>query len=116
MYKFQTSLFVNRPLQVVFDYVTDPANNAKWQSGTESVEWTSDDAPQVGSIFNWITSFLGRRIEGEMVMTSWGPPNQSGFITLQGPIPFEVTTRYEAQGDGTLITTDGQVESVVSLS
>jgi hypothetical protein len=90
--------------------VTDPTNNSKWQSGTVSAEWKSDDPPQIGSTFNWITSFLGRRIEGEMVMTSWDPPMQSGFKTFQGPIPFEVTTRYEAQGDGTRITTEGQVE------
>ena len=42
MYKFESSLIIDRPLQEVFEYVTDPTNNSAWQSGTESAEWTAE--------------------------------------------------------------------------
>jgi len=29
MYKFESSIFINRPVQEVFDFVTNPANDAK---------------------------------------------------------------------------------------
>ena len=101
---------INRSPQEVFDYASNPANNAKWQSGAESAEWTSDEPPGVGSTYKVVTKFLGRRIEAELEVTSWDPPNQWGTKTISGPIPFESKSTIEAQGDGTLITINAQVE------
>ena len=110
MYKFESSIFINRPVQEVFDYVTNPANNAKWQSGTESAEWTSDGPPGVGSTFKVVTSLLGRKIEAVIEVTGWDPPNLSRIKSVGGPMPFESATRFTAQGDGTLLTETGQAE------
>ena len=63
MYKFESSILINRSPQDVFDFYTNPANNAQWQSGTEASEWTSDSPPGVGSTVKVVTSFLGRKIE-----------------------------------------------------
>ena len=110
MYKFESSIFINRPQQEVFDYVTNPANNAKWQSGTESAEWTSDGPPGVGSTFKVVASLLGRKIEATVEVTGWDPPSLSRIKSVGGPIPFEITTKFEAQGDGTFLTQTGQAE------
>ena len=42
MATFTATTFINRPLQEVFDFATNPANFAQWQSGTESAEWSSE--------------------------------------------------------------------------
>ena len=110
MYKFESSIFINRPQQEVFDYVTNPANSPKWQIGTESSEWTSDGPPGVGSTVKVVTSLLGRKIEVVIEITGWDPPNLLSIKSVGGPIPFESTQRFAAQGDGTLLTETGQAE------
>jgi len=110
MYKFESSIFINRPVQEVFDFVTNPANNAKWQSGTESAEWTSDGPPGVGSTIKVVAKLLGRKVEVVAEITGWDPPHLSSSKSVGGPIPFEGTSKFEAQGDGTLLTQTGQAE------
>src|SRR4030067_1481022 len=110
MIKFENSIFVNRTPQDVFDYVNNPANDAQWQSGTEATEGTSDGPPGVGSTLKSVINFMGRKIESELEVTVWDPPHRSGLKARSGPIPFEVTIKYEAQGGGTLLTQTGQAE------
>ncbi len=107
MYKFESSIFINRPVQEVFDFVTNPANDVKWRSGTESAEWTSDGPPGVGSTIKVVAKLLGRKIEVVAEITGWDPPHLSSFKSVGGPFPFESTSKYEAQGDGTLLTETG---------
>lgn len=110
MYKFESSIYINRPPQEVFDYYADPANQPKWQTGVESAEWSSQAPHGAGSTIRTVTNFLGRKIEADLEITSWDPPRQVGFKALGGPIPFENTTILEAQGDGTLLTQRAQGE------
>jgi len=110
MYKFESSIFINRPQHEVFDYVTNPANTPQWQSGTESAKWTSDGPPGVGSTLKIVISFLGRKIEAVAEITGWDPPNLYRTKSLGGPFPFEAASKFEAQGGGTLLTQTVQAE------
>lgn len=110
MHMFESSISVDRSQQDVFDYVSDPANDAQWQSGLESSELTSEGPLGAGSTSTVVTRFLGRRIEAITEITAWDPPNQSTAKTVNGPFPFEVTTIVEENGDGTLLTIRGQAE------
>lgn len=110
MYTIESSVYINRPPQEVFDYLADPTNQPEWQDGVESAEWTSEGPPGVGATMKTVTKFLGRKIEAELEITSWDPPRQMGFKALNGPIPFENTTILKAQGDGTLVTQHAEGE------
>jgi len=110
MIKFENSTFINRSPQDVFDFVNNPANDAKWQTGVELSEWTSAGPPGVGSTLKSVINFMGRKIESTIEVTIWDPPHRSGLKVLSGPIPFEISVKYEAQGDGTLLTQSGQAE------
>ncbi len=104
MFKFEKSLFINRPQQEVFDYLSNPANDAQWQSSTEVSEWTSEGPPGVGSTQRSVIKLLGRKIESSLEVTSWDPPQQLGFKVVSGPIPFEGTIKLESQENGTQVT------------
>ena len=110
MYSFEKSITINRSLQDVFDYVTNPANDALWQSGVESSEWASDGSPGVGAINKVVRNFMGRKIESEIELTVWDPPNQMTGKSIGGPIPMEMTQKFEANGNGTLLTLTGQAD------
>ena len=49
MVKWENSLFINRPQQEVWDFISTPANRVQWVSGAESAGWASAGPPGVGS-------------------------------------------------------------------
>lgn len=65
MATFTVTTFINRPLQEVFDFMTNPANFAQWQSGTKSAKWASEGPVGVGSIFHSVGQLLGREMKME---------------------------------------------------
>ena len=101
MATFDTSIFINRPRQEVWDFITNPANHDKWGSSTESAEWTSDGAPGVGSTYRSVGKLLGRKIETTAEIIIWDPPNKHGHKSISGMFPIEVTMKFEPKEDGT---------------
>ena len=110
MITFEKTIFINRPQQEVFDYVSNPANNTEWRSTIESSEWTSEGLAGVGSTLRVVTRFLGRKIEATGDITVWDSPNQFAFKMSNGPIPFEGTNRFESKENGTQVTISGKGE------
>jgi len=104
MYKFAHSILINRPVQEVFDFLSNPANQTKFQSGTESAEWISESPVGVGSTWRVVTKFLGRKIEAKLEVTGWDPPNQMSSKMVSGPIPFETTFKLESKENSTQLS------------
>ena len=111
MYKTRRSTSIDRPPQEVFDYITDPANDASWLSGTESSQFTSDPPHGVGAPKEVVVKMMGRRIETTNEITHWDRPNTYGFEAADGPIPFTTVVRLEAGGENqTEVTLDLEAE------
>ena len=111
MTTFEVSTFIKRSPQEVFDFMTNPANSAKWQSGFESAEWVSDGPVGVGSILHTIGHFLGREIVMDIEVTQWDSPNVWGQKGSTGPLKFVNTNKFESKDGGTLVIQnfDGEV-------
>ena len=84
MFKFEKSIMINRPQQEVFDFVTDLANDSKWQTGIVSVERTSEGPIGAGSTWRYKLKFMGREMEAEIELTSYDPPNQASVKSIGG--------------------------------
>ncbi len=110
MFKYEKSVFINRPLQDVFDFVANLENDPKWQASIVSVKQTSDGPVGAGSTFRYHTKYLGRKSETEIQLTSFDPPNGASVKVLSGPVPFGNTYKFKAQDDGTLLTFMGWAE------
>ena len=110
MFKYEKSVFINRPPQEVFDFVTNLSNDPQWQNRIESVERLSDGPIGIGSTWRYVTSTLGRKNKADIQMTSYDPPYQSSVKAVNGPVPFENTHTFQAQDGGTLLTFTGQAE------
>lgn len=111
MVSFEVEKFIKRSRQDVFDYVTDPANDANWQGTARSSEWASEEPHGVGSQVHAINRFMGRDIDSMLEITAWDPPGAFGQKAVSGPVPFEITMRLEAQDDGTRLTVSGEAEA-----
>ena len=112
MFKTRRSVVINRSPQDVFDYVTDPANDANWQGPAESSRWTSESPHGVGSTQEQVIKFLGRKLELTSEITMWDSPNTTGFRVIEGPIiPFQGVFAFESTGEGgTELTVDFEGE------
>ncbi len=91
MFTFEKSIFINRPPQEVFDYITNPDNDSDWRSTAVSAEWTSDGPVGVGSTQRTVGKFLGRKIDSTNEVTVWDPPNQFAFKSVEGSIPLKIS-------------------------
>ena len=110
MFTFEKSIFINRPPQEVFDYITNPDNDSNWRSTAVSAEWTSDGPVGVGSTQRTVGKFLGRKIDSTNEVTVWDPPNQFSFKSVGGSIPLELSQKLAAEDNGTQLTINAQAE------
>ena len=110
MVTFEKSIFINRPQQEVFDFVSNPANEIQWGGNVEVSEWTSEGPPGVGSTMRWVVRSLGLKMGSTAEITSWDPPNQYSFKSVSGGLTFEATRRFESKENGTQLTVNAQGE------
>lgn len=110
MYTFEQSVFIKRPQEEVFEFLTNPTNDPKWRDSAVSGEWTSDGPIGVGSTKHNIDKLLGREIKSTIEVTVWDPPHKVGLKTVGGPMPYEATETFESKESGTQLTFSGQAE------
>ena len=118
MATFTVTTLINRPLQEVFDFMSNPANFAQWQSGTKSAKWASDGPVGVGSIFNSIGEMMGREMKMDLEITQWSPPTVWGIKGQSGPMKFEAISKFDSKDGGTQVTQtfEGEVGGFFSLA
>ena len=95
---------VNRPPEVVFDYMTDPSNLASWQTSKTSVEQLTDGPPQLGTRVRERTK-PPRRKEFEQVVefTEFDRPRRFRVHIVEGPFPVDGTWSLEPSDGGTRV-------------
>jgi carbon monoxide dehydrogenase subunit G len=108
MINYELSTLVDRPLQEVFDFMSDPLNMPKWQSMIASIEQVTPGSITVGSKYSVHAEMLGRRMEGVMEITAHEPPVKFGFTNQAGPMQVTVTVTLKPVGMGAKITINAQ--------
>jgi carbon monoxide dehydrogenase subunit G len=111
MVTVKKTIVINRSLQEVFDFASNPANAPKWQSGIKSKRWTSKAPPGVGSTQHVVARWLGRDIETINEYTIWDPPNGYRFKTSNGPMRLEEGLHFEQEAEGTRVNFALQIEA-----
>ncbi len=118
MIKIELSIDINRPVEEVFAYVTDPANDAKWQDGVIESRLVSDGPMGVGSKIRDVRKLLGRQIESELEVTEYIPNKLFSLKVASGPLPFEMRQTFHPSGEGTRIdlVAEGEPAGVFKLA
>jgi uncharacterized protein YndB with AHSA1/START domain len=104
MAKLEISTVINRPLEEVFAFVSNPENYPKWLSSSTEVKITSRGPVGVGTTFRPVVTFLGRRMEGESEVTEYEPNRVYATKSKSGPFPVENRSTFERVEGGTRIT------------
>ncbi|UCC86571.1 MAG: SRPBCC family protein [Anaerolineales bacterium] len=110
MFTFEKSIFIKRPPQEVFDFMGDPTNDPQWRDSAISAEWTSEGSPGVGSTVRSVDKILGRQMESTSEIIAWDRPHLWGQKSVGGPMPYEMTVKFEVKEQGTQLTVSGNVE------
>ena len=108
MINLDFSTLIDRPVKDVFSFVANPNNMSKWNSAVVSIQQITPGPVGVGTKFKSIGEALGRRIEGEVQVTTYEPHSKSGFQMNAGPMQVNVTLTFKTVGTGTELNLNAQ--------
>jgi carbon monoxide dehydrogenase subunit G len=118
MGKFTVNVFINRPQQGVFAFLSNPAIKHKWMPMLESAAWTTSGEPGVGSTVKAIMKMAGKETEMRLEITQWDVPNRYGYKMLTVSFPMKAMAhsfRLEPEDGGTRVSQVGEFEMVSIL-
>ena len=96
----ELSVVVDRPIEEVFAFATEPENEPLWQSTSLETEQTSGGPVGVGTTFRNTSKFLGRRIDSTYEVTENEPPRRQCVRATSGPIPGSGCYLFEPAEEG----------------
>ena len=99
-----STVVVAAPSDEVFAYLSDAENNPEWQSGMVSAQWTSGGPTGVGSTYDQVATFLGRRIESTFEVEEFEPGRRIKASSTGGSFPITFTRMVEPADGGTRVT------------
>ena len=91
----QTEIIIDRPAQIVSEYVTDPDNATSWYVNIKSVEWKTPRPLSLGSQIAFKAGFLGRQLAYIYQVVELDPGKKLIMRTADGPFPMETTYTWE---------------------
>jgi uncharacterized membrane protein len=103
MPKAQRTIVIDRPVDQVFAFFSDPSNDLKWR--THAREIAADGPPRVGStIHQVIDGPGGRGIPADIRVTAYEPASRYGFQVIGGPVRPVGEFRFTSTGDATEVS------------
>lgn len=91
---------VDRPADETFAFVSDASNNPRWQRGQVTCVWTSDPPIRVGSTYEQVSRFLGRRVLSSFEVFEYMPGRSIAIRSVTGSFPITVRRSVEPLGEG----------------
>ncbi len=118
MITLDLSTLVDRPVQDIFDFLSNPLNLPRWQKMIASIEQITPGSPAVGAKYRVSAAVLGRKIDGQMQITTFEPPHRVGFVNQSGPMQVNITVTLKPVGSGAKISlrAEGNPAGVFALA
>ena len=110
MIAFETSVAIERPIDEVFAYLTDPCNFPSWNSAVQAVRKTSRGSDGPGSTYSMERRLPTGRATNELETVVHEQPHLFAIQTTSGPTPFLYRYRLATDRSATVVTLDAQVE------
>ena len=108
--RFETSVRIGRPVDEVFDYVSEPGNFPRWNSAVQAVRSTSAVEGDVGSTYSLERELPSGRAENGLEILAHERPREFAIRTTSGPTPFVYRYRFSPDDGATLVQLDAEVE------
>ena len=107
----RVTIQINRPIDEVFAFVTDPANFPRWAGAlVKESRQTSPGPIGVGTTFTQTNMLMGRRFVSEMRVVTYDPNSRFDYETTSGPIRFAGHYTFASADGGTRFTSVDESE------
>ena len=110
MISFETSVRIERPVEKVFAFVSDPLLFPQWNSAVQTVHADSGAAGELGSTYSMHRQLPTGQVENDLEVFAREEPNEFGIRTTSGPTPFVYRYRFASHSVGTMVDLDASVE------
>jgi uncharacterized protein YndB with AHSA1/START domain len=107
---FETQVRIDRPIEEVFAYVSDPLNFPRWNSAVEAVGKTSAGENGAASRYSMVRNLPGGRAVNELEVVESQRPHEFAIRATAGPTPFLYRYRFTTENGETVVKLDAQVE------
>jgi uncharacterized protein YndB with AHSA1/START domain len=107
---FETGVRINRPIEEVFSYVSDPLNFPRWNSAVQTVRKTSAGTNGVASRYLMERELPAGRAVNELEVVTSERPREFAIRATAGPTPFLYRYRFSAENGATVMRLDAEVE------
>jgi uncharacterized protein YndB with AHSA1/START domain len=104
---FETSTRIDRPIEEVFSYVSDPLNLPRWNSAVQDVRKTSAGA---ASMYLMVRELPTGRAANKLEVLAIDSPTEFVIRASEGPTPFLYRYRFSAENGETLVHLGAEVE------
>src|SRR4051812_2536172 len=99
--RIEETFVVDRPPEVVFDYMVDADNLAAWQTSKTDVEQLTPGPPGLGTRIRERTKPPGRKeFEQVVEFTEFDRPRMFHTHIVEGLLPVDGEWRFAPEGDG----------------
>ena len=110
MIHFKLSQTINRPLDEVFAYWSDPDNVPAWQGGVVSYRRTSSGPLGIGTTYSITRKALGMRQETSGEYTAYEHNRRVCERIEAGPAKDTIQTEFTAQDTATRVDIETQID------
>jgi uncharacterized protein YndB with AHSA1/START domain len=110
MIAFQTSTRINRPIEEVFAYVSDPLNLPHWNSAVQAVRKTSAGENGVASTYLMERELPTGHAVNELEVVAKQSPSEFAMRATAGPTPFLYRYMFFVENGETVMRLDAEVE------
>jgi uncharacterized protein YndB with AHSA1/START domain len=107
---FETSVRIDRSVEDVFAFVSDPLQFPRWHSAVQAVDNISGATGEVGSTYSMRRELPGGQVENELEVLDRVRPEEFVIRTTSGPTPFRYHYRFGTEGAGTVAHLEASVE------
>lgn len=99
----QRSVVIDRSVEDVFAFFTDPANDPRWRPSIKEID--AQGPPAVGAKIHQVVSGPGGRgIPADIEITAYDPASRYAFAVTAGPVRPKGEYRFTPSNDGTEVT------------
>jgi carbon monoxide dehydrogenase subunit G len=112
MIPIQGSVEIRRPVETVFEFLSDLGNAPKWQRGVIESRRTSEGPMRVGTQFRETVRTMGMRFEALCEVTAFDPPRKFSMTADGRLIHYEGDFHFEpiAGGEATRLSVSASIK------